>query len=380
VAAGAPPGQREHRSYLIFRTAAHLAKRAVLIMRGASTGALSLGRTETEPARGGVTAGNTAPKKASSIERIQRLERLEQERLDAKAAKEERRRQVIAGARPSSGRDDLVDRIEDITKYPLAVLGVAWLVLGIIVVSTSISHTASTVLVTALFALWAIVLLEYLVRLAVTPDTRGYLRRRWAEPATVAVPALQHWHLIGMERMTLMLHEGELRLEYILRHHSLFRVLIAAGGTLLIGAWAVLLFEENTKTGNIHSYPQALWWAIVTVTTVGYGDKYPVSTGGRIVATVLMLVGIGLIGVLTATVASVFMKEHTDAAKEEYRKGHEDLGQQLAVIRDRLGDVERRLGASPGDLAALDAEADAEGAAAGPVDVGSADNGPAGTT
>jgi voltage-gated potassium channel len=224
------------------------------------------------------------------------------------------------------------------------------------------------VAVTSLFALWAIVLAEYLVRLAITPDTRGYLRRRWAEPATVLLPPLQHWHLIGMERMTLMLHEGELRLEYILRHHSLFRVLIAATGTLFVGAWAVLLFEENTKTGNIHSYPQALWWAIVTVTTVGYGDKYPVSAGGRLVATVLMLVGIGLIGVLTATVASVFMKEHTDSAKEEYRKGHADLGQQLAVIRDRLGDVEHRLGASDADLDAVDHKADAEAAEEGPVD------------
>ncbi|MGH3155876.1 MAG: potassium channel family protein, partial [Streptosporangiaceae bacterium] len=268
---------------------------------------------------GGATAEKPARDKPSSIERIQRLERLEQERLDEKARKEERRRNVIAGAKPSGGRHDLVDRIEEITKFPLAILGVAWLVLGIIVVTSDISNTASTAAISALFAGWAIVLVEYLVRLAVTPDTRGYLKRRWAEPATVVLPPLQHWHLIGIERMTLMLHEGEVRLEFILKHHSLFRVLIAATGTLFLGAWAVLLFEQSSPDGNIHSYPQAVWWAIVTVTTVGYGDKYPVTEGGRLVATVLMLVGIGLIGVLTATVASVFMKEHTDSTKEEYR-------------------------------------------------------------
>jgi voltage-gated potassium channel len=325
--------------------------------------------------RGGVTAEHTAGPKPSSIERIQRLERLETERLADKARKEERRRQIVAGAKPSGGRHDLVDRVEEITKYPLAVLGVAWLVLGIIAATTDINHNLSVAAVSALFALWAVMLLEYLVRLAITPDTRGYLKRRWAEPVTVVVPALQHWHLIGIERMTLMLHEGELRLEYILKHHSLFRVLIAAIGTLFLGAWAVLLFEENNPAGNIHDYPQALWWAIVTVTTVGYGDKYPVTGGGRVVATVLMLVGIGLIGVLTATVASVFVKEHTDAAKEEYRKGHADLGQQLAVITDRLGDVERRLGATPQDLAAMDAQATAEAVAEGPVDTGDVGNG-----
>ena len=136
----------------------------------------------------------------------------------------------------------------------------------------------------------------------------------------------------------------------------------------MIGAWLVLLFEEKTRAGNIHTYPDALWWAIVTVTTVGYGDRYPVSEGGRVVAAVLMLVGIGLIGVLTATVASVFIKEHTDANKETFKKGHADLGQQLAVISDRLADVERRLGATPAEVAAVDAVADAEAEANGPIE------------
>jgi len=310
----------------------------------------------------------TTTKKPSSIERIQRLERLEQERLDEKDRKDDRRRQTIAGAKPSGGRHDLVDRIEQVTKYPMALLGIAWLVIAVIVLTTDINSSASTALVGTLFVLWAILLVEYVVRLVVTPDRRGYLKRRWVEPATVVVPPFQGWHVVGIEKMSLLLHEGKLRVESILKHHSLFRVLIAAAGTLLLGAWLVLLFEDHAKGSNIHDYPNALWWAIVTVTTVGYGDRYPVTEGGRVVAAVLMLAGIGLIGVLTATVASVFIKEHTDATKEEFKKGHADLGQQLAMISDRLADVERRLGATPADVAAVDAAADAEAAANGPVE------------
>jgi voltage-gated potassium channel len=318
-----------------------------------------------------VTTDSSKEKKPSSIERIQRLERLEQERLEEKERKEERRRQVVAGAKPSGGRHDLVDRIEQITKFPMALLGIAWLVLAVIVLTTDIDGSASEVLVGSLFVLWVIMLTEYLVRLVITPDTPGYVKRRWVEPATVVLPPLQGWHLVGIEKMSLLVHEAELRTEAILKHHSLFRVLIAVAATLFLGAWLVLLFEENAKGSNIHDYPDSLWWAIVTVTTVGYGDRFPVTEGGRVVAVVLMLVGIGLIGVLTATVASVFVKEHTDANKEEYKRGHADLGQQLSVISDRLADVERRLGATAAEVAAVDATADAEAAANGPVDTDS---------
>jgi voltage-gated potassium channel len=313
---------------------------------------------------------NSAAKKPSSIERIRRLEKLEQERLEEEERKEERRRQVIAGAKPSGGRHDLVDRIERVTKFPMAVLGVAWLVLAIAVLTADVNGSASKDLVGGLFGLWVVMLVEYVVRLVVTPNTPGYIKRRWVEPATVLVPPFQGWHVVGIEKMTLLVREGELRVEAILKHHSLFRVLIAVAGTLFIGAWLVLLFEEKAKGSNIHDYPDALWWAIVTVTTVGYGDRFPVTEGGRIVAVILMLVGIGLIGVLTATVASVFIKEHTDANKEEFKKGHADLGQQLSVISDRLADVERRLGATPGEVAAVDAAADAEAAADGPAEPG----------
>ncbi len=240
----------------------------------------------------------------------------------------------------------------------MTVLGVVWLVLAIVVLTTDVNSSASTAAVAVLFGLWVIVLVEYLVRLIVTPDTRGYVKRRWVEPATVVVPALQGWHMIGIERVSFLVREGQLRAQYILRHHSLFRVLIAVVATIFLGSWLVLLFEEHAAGTNIHDYGNALWWAMVTVTTVGYGDRYPVTTeGGRIVAVVLMLVGIGLIGTLTATVASVFIKEHTDAAKEEYKKGHADLGQQLSVISDRIVDIERRLGATPAEVASIDQQA-----------------------
>ena len=77
-----------------------------------------------------VSNEHKAEAKPSSIERIRRLEKLEEERLADKERKEEARRRRIAGEKPSGGRNDLVDRIERITRYPMAILGIAWLALG----------------------------------------------------------------------------------------------------------------------------------------------------------------------------------------------------------------------------------------------------------
>ena len=113
---------------------------------------------------------------------------------------------------------------------------------------------------------------------------------------------------------------------------------------VLIGSLLALLFERNAPGSNIHSYKDAIWWAVVTVTTVGYGDRFPVTEGGRAVAVVLMFVGIGLIGTLTATVASFFVQEHTDANKAQLQAAHEDLGAQLTDIDARLDRIEAALG------------------------------------
>jgi voltage-gated potassium channel len=158
--------------------------------------------------------------------------------------------------------------------------------------------------------------------------------------------------------VTLVLHETGLRVASILRHHNLARVLLGAIVVIVTGSWLVLLNERGVAGSNIESFPQALWWAVVTVTTVGYGDKFPVTTGGRIVASVLMLVGIGLIGTLTATVASVFVKEHTDDARDAVARGHADLTEQIALIGDMVKDIERRLGATAAEEAALEADAE----------------------
>lgn len=90
-------------------------------------------------------------------------------------------------------------------------------------------------------------------------------------------------------------------------------VALFAAATVLLGAAGVFVFEGG-ENRSIQSFEDAVWWAIVTATTVGYGDVSPVTTEGRLIAVVLMLVGIGVIGVFTATVASHFFAQDEENA------------------------------------------------------------------
>ncbi|USD63966.1 potassium channel family protein [Vibrio sp. SCSIO 43136] len=81
---------------------------------------------------------------------------------------------------------------------------------------------------------------------------------------------------------------------------------------LTCGAIAILLLEGGITDSNIHNAEDAFWWAFVTITTVGYGDFYPVTAEGRMVAVVLMTSGVGLFGTFTSFVASWFVEDESD--------------------------------------------------------------------
>jgi len=103
-----------------------------------------------------------------------------------------------------------------------------------------------------------------------------------------------------------------------------------------IGAVSALSFERGHLGANIETFPDALWWSLVTVTTVGYGDYFPVTVEGRIVAAVLMLVGISLIGVVTASVAAWFVSLTADQEEAYEEDRHEELQAHIRQLEAKL--------------------------------------------
>ena len=93
-----------------------------------------------------------------------------------------------------------------------------------------------------------------------------------------------------------------------------------------------MMAERQDPSSSIDSFGTALWWAIVTSTTVGYGDVSPVTPGGRGVAVVLMLAGIALLSIVTANIASLFVESDLEDENDELREQLDEVNKKL----DRL--------------------------------------------
>jgi voltage-gated potassium channel len=148
----------------------------------------------------------------------------------------------------------------------------------------------------------------------------------------------------------------------VFRRGSLPRFLLAATVLVVNGAVAVFLFERHAPGANIHTLGESLWWAVVTVATVGYGDYVPVTTAGRITASFIMAIGVLVLAVVTAQVASSFVaqasapgpadqpaEQPADQPADQPAAQPADQAVTLAELGARLERIEAILTARSGD-------------------------------
>jgi voltage-gated potassium channel len=121
---------------------------------------------------------------------------------------------------------------------------------------------------------------------------------------------------------------------------AVYVVILAVILVLEIGASLILIFESQSPKGNIKTAGDALWWGYVTITTVGYGDFYPVTIGGRLVGVAVMATGISIIAVFTAFVANSFLSPKKKKKKEAALQP-DDPKTKLAEIKRMLDEEEK---------------------------------------
>lgn len=196
---------------------------------------------------------------------------------------------------------------------------------------------------------WGAFAVDYAVTLYLAPRRGRWFLGNLHELAILVLPALRPLRLLRLMTLLRILHRTG---GSALRGRIVTYVLVSALFLIYAGGLAVLDAEENAPGANITTFWDALWWAMTTITTVGYGDHYPVTAIGRLVAAGLMIGGIAVLGVVTASVASWLVEQvavetaaDIEANEEPIRRDIARLTKEIELLRARLPQREQPDGA-----------------------------------
>lgn len=165
--------------------------------------------------------------------------------------------------------------------------------------------------------IWAVFLVDYIIRLAVSENKWKFFREHPLDfisilPLDQILRTARFVRIIRILRLLMIMNRRTSLFDLFLKKYKVDNLLLIVMTMLFVVALPMKFIEPD-----IHTYEDALWWAIVTMTTVGYGDISPVTTVGRIIASVLMLSGIGIIGMVTGTVAAIFTRGNEEELPRE---------------------------------------------------------------
>jgi voltage-gated potassium channel len=188
------------------------------------------------------------------------------------------------------------------------------------------------------WAAWAVFAVDYVVRLVLAEDRRRFVKRHLLDLAVVVLPILRPLRLLRLVTLLTVLNR---RAGSSLRGRVATYVVGASALVTYVAAVAMLNAERGHPGANIETFGDSLWWALVTMMTVGYGDRYPVTATGRVIGAGLMICGVALLGIVTATLASWLVDRVRDVGEEQQTATRHDievLHEEIRALRAQLED------------------------------------------
>lgn len=164
-----------------------------------------------------------------------------------------------------------------------------------------VAHSVKGLCLIINYVTWAAFAVDYGVQMKLAPEKRKYFKTHVFELILIAVPFFRPLRAL---RALVFTTQASIRSKKALIKSIPVVMTGAAVVMIVIMGAAILDIERNAVGSNIHTPMDALWWGLVTITTIGYGDKFPVTTEGRLVAAVLIIFGVAMISTLTASFAA----------------------------------------------------------------------------
>jgi voltage-gated potassium channel len=197
-----------------------------------------------------------------------------------------------------------------------------------VVINSSDSNLAITVLDVVF---WTIITADVAYRAWLTTNRRNRLTLLLALALLLSGPfvflaiPLESRYLIRLALISVVSLRAFNSVRYFFRLRSILYIVSAVALMVVVFGVVMTFTERDAPRANITSLGTGLWWAVVTVSTVGYGDTYPVTNTGRVIATGLMLFGVAMFSILTATLANSFARTAGESTTEQFATLHERL-------------------------------------------------------
>lgn len=207
---------------------------------------------------------------------------------------------------------------EKIGSFQILIIFLSIYVLGALFIDTIVVLEPETSSLLTLIdnAICVIFLIDFSLRFWRAEKKLTYMKWGWIDlvssiPTLEVLRAGRVFRLIRLIRILRAIRSTKLLISYTFknRKQGTFSAVGIISILLIIFSSIAILNVENQPDSNIRTAEDALWWSFVTITTVGYGDKFPITTEGRLIAAMLMTAGVGLFGTFTGFVASWFMEE-----------------------------------------------------------------------
>ena len=208
-------------------------------------------------------------------------------------------------------REESVTRWERVSALPLAILAIAFLGLWAVQVLAPLNDRDWDLVEGSIIVIWIGFIVDFLVRLFYHQDRRKFLKNNVIEIIALVVPALRFLRMLRVLMAVGMLT----RVVQSLQARVNLYIAIVLPMLVFAGALGVYEAEHTNPASNLQNFGDAIWWAWETVFTVGYGDHFPITLEGRFIAVVLMLGGVAMISVVTANLASYFLRQQTNSRK-----------------------------------------------------------------
>ena len=221
-------------------------------------------------------------------------------------------------------------------EWPLLILGLLFLVVILLPLATPLSATTVTFLDWFNWVLWAVFAIDYFVRLYLALERWPFVKTHVLDLVIVVVPAFRALRVLRLISVLLVSLRRARDLNYLV-----LPVYVGSITAVLVGVSAVLVYDaEGTNPDSpINTLGDAVWWAFTTVTTVGYGDEYPVTPLGRTLGVLLMLSGIALIGSLTASAAAWLTNTRREAEQESAGTDNADILAEIRALRAEVAQL-----------------------------------------